>query len=154
MKWYKISFEHILECISLPTVHSLLCQLLVEVWSVGRDKKGSFLDLTQPNVGFTISAQNHLKTTQDMKYMYDQCFKTLRGVHCCIPLSEREKVIVHTICFLTSIYSRFGSPHLWPRVSWSNSNGGQNCRTQTCSPMFTQTKCKSSTNLNFELVDS
>lgn len=51
--------------------------------------------------------------------------------------------------FVTSSMSSrniFASTHLWPGVPWRNSNRGQNCRTQTCSPMFTQTACKSSTN--------
>lgn len=56
------------ECVSLPTVDGLLGQLFVEMWSVGGVQKWSFLDLTQPNIGFTISAQNYLKRTCDMEY--------------------------------------------------------------------------------------
>lgn len=63
----KMKYILCFECVSLPTVHGLLRQLLVEVWRVGGDEKGSFLDLTQANVGFTISAQNHLKRTRDVK---------------------------------------------------------------------------------------
>lgn len=53
--------EFVFECVSSPTVDGLLGQLFVEMWSVGGVQKRSFLDLTQPNIGFAISAQNHLK---------------------------------------------------------------------------------------------
>lgn len=90
---YKISL--MFECVSLPTVHSLLCQLLVEVWSVGGGKKGGFLNLTQPNVGFTISAQNHLKTTRNMKYIQLMLQNTKGSA--LLYLMKREKVIVSRV---------------------------------------------------------
>lgn len=48
--------------------------------------------------------------------------------------------------WLVSVGNSFRSTHLWPGVPWCNSNRGQNCWAQTCSPMFTQTGCESSTN--------
>lgn len=48
--------------------------------------------------------------------------------------------------WLVSVGNSFRSTHLWPGVPWCNSNRGQNCWAQTCSPMFIQTGCESSAN--------
>lgn len=140
------------------------------MWSVGGVQKWSFLDLTQPNIGFPISAQNYLKRTCDMEYTQPMLQNNSRSGRSVLlyPSAGEGKaypaqmfrhsmklffITVWRMCdhiahfsWLVSVGNSFRSTHLWPRVPWCNSNRGQNCWTQTCSPMFTQTECESSTN--------
>lgn len=56
---------------SSPTPHSLVSQLFVKIWTRGASR-WAFLHLTQTNVGFAISTQNHLQNTTDQELFYPQ----------------------------------------------------------------------------------